>query len=112
LLNNIVKLLPTIRETSQSFLRDLNLQAAKANEEANLWSDPDKYPDLQDAKDVRLCSLKIILTLIGPVYQYMRERAGWAFEGLAEVAQEAEAGIPDCRWCRGEYQISARTAWL
>lgn len=52
LLNNIVKLLPTIRETSQSFLNDIDLKAAKANEEANLWSDPDKFPDLQDAKDV------------------------------------------------------------
>lgn len=52
LLNTIVKLLPTIRETSQMFLRDLNLQSAKANEVSNLWSDPDKYPDLQDAQDV------------------------------------------------------------
>lgn len=52
LLNNIVKLLPTIRETSQAFLRDIDLKAAKANEEANLWADPEKFPDLQDAKDV------------------------------------------------------------
>jgi DNA mismatch repair protein MSH3 len=53
LLNNIIKTLPTIRGIVQGFLEHINLKAAKENDEANLWNDPDKYPDLQDAKDVR-----------------------------------------------------------
>ena len=70
LLNTIVKLLPSIRDASQSFLQDLNLQAAKANEEANLWADPDKYPDLQDAQDVST-DTKIFDESSMTVYQYM-----------------------------------------
>ncbi len=52
LLNSIHKSLPTIRETAQEFLAAINLKQARENDEANLWSDLDKYPDLQDASDV------------------------------------------------------------
>lgn len=52
LLNNIVAVLPTIRETAQSFLGDINVREARENNEADLWQNADKYPDVQDAKDV------------------------------------------------------------
>jgi DNA mismatch repair protein MSH3 len=52
LLNNIVKVLPTVRESSKAFLGDISTKAAKDNDEGNLWADFDKYPEVQDAKDV------------------------------------------------------------
>ena len=51
LLNNILKTLPTISETSRGFLDAINLKEARENDEGNLWADADKYPDIQDAKD-------------------------------------------------------------
>jgi len=53
LLNNVLRTLPTIREPARAFLNCINLREARENDEANLWADPDKYPDIQDAKDVR-----------------------------------------------------------
>jgi DNA mismatch repair protein MSH3 len=58
LLNTIIKTLPTIRETVQDFLQAVSVKAAKDNNEAGLWTDPEKYPDIQDAKDVSVTSLK------------------------------------------------------
>lgn len=58
LLNTIIQTLPTIRETVQDFLQAISIKAAKENDEANLWTDRDKFPDIQDAKDVnfhRVC---------------------------------------------------------
>lgn len=52
LLNNIIQTLPTIRETIQGFLKVINVKIARENDEANWWTDPDKYPAIQDAKDV------------------------------------------------------------
>lgn len=52
LLNNIIQTLPTIRETIQGFLKDINVKIARENDEANWWTNPDKYPAIQDAKDV------------------------------------------------------------
>lgn len=52
LLNSVIRTLPTIRETAQGFLEHINLKCAKDDNEADLWNDPDKYPDVQDAKDV------------------------------------------------------------
>ena len=57
LLNNVLRLLPTIRDPARSFLDAMNLKEARENDEAGLWSDPDKYPDIQDAKDVS-CQVK------------------------------------------------------
>ena len=36
----------------QGFLRDVNTKIARENDEANWWTDPDKYPAIKDAKDV------------------------------------------------------------
>jgi DNA mismatch repair protein MSH3 len=55
LLNNILESLPTILEPTKEFLAAIDMKAAKANNEADLWTDPDKYPDIQDAKDVGSC---------------------------------------------------------
>jgi len=63
LLNTIIKTLPTIRETVQGFLQAVSVKAAKDNDEAGLWTDPDKYPDIQDAKDVSV-NLQKSLTVV------------------------------------------------
>lgn len=52
LLNSILATLPTIADALKEFLAAIDMKAAKANNEADLWTDPDKYPDIQDAKDV------------------------------------------------------------
>ena len=54
LLNSILRILPTISEPAKAFLKAINLKQARENDEANLWADEDKYPDVQDAKDVSL----------------------------------------------------------
>lgn len=62
LLNCILASLPTILEPTKEFLAAIDMKAAKANNEADLWTDPDKYPEIQDAKDVspRLVSLTVV----------------------------------------------------
>lgn len=52
LLNNVLTLLPTIREPARTFLDAIKVREARDNDEANLWADADKHPDIQDAKDV------------------------------------------------------------
>jgi len=52
LLNNILKVLPSVRESSKTFLDAIHTKAAQENDESGLWTDPDKYPAVQDAKDV------------------------------------------------------------
>ncbi|GFZ42602.1 MutS protein homolog 3 [Saitozyma sp. JCM 24511] len=60
LLNSILKILPTIREPARQFLGAVNIKAAKENNEADLWTDPDKYPDVQDAKDcISICESEL-----------------------------------------------------
>jgi hypothetical protein len=48
----------------------IHTKAAQENDESGLWTDPDKYPDVQDAKDVGLpddvCKLMV-------VHKHMRE---------------------------------------
>ncbi|KLT38917.1 hypothetical protein CC85DRAFT_289044 [Cutaneotrichosporon oleaginosum] len=51
LLNSILASLPTILETTREFISAIDMKAAKANNEADLWTDSNKYPDIQDAKD-------------------------------------------------------------
>ncbi|OCF34115.1 DNA mismatch repair protein MSH3 [Kwoniella heveanensis BCC8398] len=60
LLNNILKTLPSIKDVSKGFLDALNLKAARENDEADLWADPYKYPDIQDAKDcISICESEL-----------------------------------------------------
>ena len=51
-LNNILQLLPTIKDQVKEFLDAINVKEAKNDNEANLWNDMDKYLEIQDAKDV------------------------------------------------------------
>ncbi|WVQ64881.1 uncharacterized protein L199_003050 [Kwoniella botswanensis] len=51
LLNTILHTLPTIQQTAKTFLESVNVKSARENDQGNLWNDPDKYPDIQDAKD-------------------------------------------------------------
>ncbi|WVQ94763.1 hypothetical protein IAU59_001844 [Kwoniella sp. CBS 9459] len=60
LLNNILKTLPSIKDISKGFLDALNLKAARENDEADLWAHPDKYSDIQDAKDcISICESEL-----------------------------------------------------
>nr|ODO02407.1 DNA mismatch repair protein MSH3 [Cryptococcus depauperatus CBS 7855] len=62
LLNRIPNTLPTILSTAQIFLNALNLKAARNNDEGNLWTDLDKYPDIQDVKDascINVCEMEL-----------------------------------------------------
>lgn len=52
LLNNILETLPTIATTAREFLAAIDVKAARAGDLARIWSDTEKYPDLQDAQDV------------------------------------------------------------
>lgn len=52
LLNSILKVLPSIRDSSKALLDAINVKEARNGDKANLWNDIDKYPDIQDAKDV------------------------------------------------------------
>lgn len=96
LLNSILKILPTIREPARQFLGAVNIKAAKENNEADLWTDPDKYPDVQDAKDVRPLRQGCRPLLTVAVHQYMRERAGSASQGDPQDCQAAQYEL-----CRG-----------
>ncbi|WVF67166.1 hypothetical protein IAT40_001912 [Kwoniella sp. CBS 6097] len=59
-LNNILKMLPRIKDVSKGFLDALNLKAARENDEANLWADPDRYSDIQDVKDcISICESEL-----------------------------------------------------
>ncbi|WRT65670.1 uncharacterized protein IL334_002615 [Kwoniella shivajii] len=60
LLNSILNTLPTILETSKQFLESINLKAARENDESNLWNDPDRFSDIQDAKDcISICESEL-----------------------------------------------------
>jgi DNA mismatch repair protein MSH3 len=52
LLNSIMRTLPSIRDKAKELLNAVNVKEARENVEANLWNDSDRYPDIQDAKDV------------------------------------------------------------
>ncbi|WVR03855.1 hypothetical protein IAU60_000852 [Kwoniella sp. DSM 27419] len=60
LLNNVLKTLPRISDVTKAFLQAMNLKAARDNDQANLWTDPDKYPTIQDAKDcISICESEL-----------------------------------------------------
>lgn len=52
LLNTILKTLPPIHQPAKSFLDAINIKAAKDEDLANLWNDVERFPEVQDAKDV------------------------------------------------------------
>lgn len=94
MLNNILTTLPTIAEPARAFLNAIDLKAARANNEADLWTDPDKYPEIQDAKDVR-GGVNAQLTT---VHQHLRERACSASQGGPQGCQETCSELRDCIW--------------
>ncbi|WWC60269.1 uncharacterized protein I303_102837 [Kwoniella dejecticola CBS 10117] len=60
LLNSILHTLPTIQSAAKGFLDAINLKAARENDEGNLWANPDKYPEIQDAKDcISICESEL-----------------------------------------------------
>ncbi|RXK40429.1 DNA mismatch repair protein MSH3 [Tremella mesenterica] len=104
LLNNIVKTLPTIRDKAREFLGAMNTKAAFENDEANLWVDPDRYPDLQDAKDcISVCEseldqhLKDIRKILKrPTLNYVTVSG---IEFLVEVPVRDSKSVP-ARWMK------------
>ncbi|WWC68667.1 uncharacterized protein I206_102599 [Kwoniella pini CBS 10737] len=60
LLNNILQTLPKIQSIAKGFLESVNLKAARENDEGHLWTDPEKYPEIQDAKDcISICESEL-----------------------------------------------------
>nr|XP_031862964.1 uncharacterized protein CI109_001439 [Kwoniella shandongensis]KAA5530036.1 hypothetical protein CI109_001439 [Kwoniella shandongensis] len=104
LLNNILKTLPKIRDTSRGFLNALNIKEARENNEASLWTDPDKYLDIQDAKDcISICEselqehLKEIRRIVKrPALNYVTVSA---IEYLVEVPVR-DAKLVPARWVK------------
>lgn len=78
LLNNIPNTLPTVLNTSQRFLNALNLKQARENDEANLWANPERFPEIQDVKDVgnHPVSENLILHQLTLLTVYKRLRDG------------------------------------
>lgn len=81
LLNNILKILPSIRDTARSFLNAIDIKEARDGNMAGLWADPDKFPDVQDAKDVSLTAIKRRVPTDLVVYLDLRKRPGRRTEG-------------------------------
>ncbi len=48
--------MPGLKEPVERFLSDINQAEAQAGNLASMFVDPDKYPLVQDAKDVSLCT--------------------------------------------------------
>ena len=46
ILNEVLYLLPKLRQPVQSLLDAINLKAAKEGRKEDLWTDEDKYPDV------------------------------------------------------------------
>lgn len=59
LLNEIVFALPKVKAPIQSIIQEINLAKAKEGKMDSLWTDDDKYPDIQDASMVRCSSYTV-----------------------------------------------------
>ena len=46
ILNDVLYVLPKLRQPVQSLLNAINLKAAKEGKKEDLWTDEDKYPDV------------------------------------------------------------------
>lgn len=55
MLNEIIAILPTLREPVRKILADINLKKAGENNVNELWVDPDKYPAVCDRHFVSGC---------------------------------------------------------
>lgn len=62
-LRDIVFTLPGIRPVITALLDSIFITKAKANDKLDLWTDPHKYPNMVDAKDVRLRLITTVETL-------------------------------------------------
>ena len=53
LLNNIISVLPKLREPVQGVLQEISLKAAKEGNKEALWTDSEKFPLIDDLIMVR-----------------------------------------------------------
>lgn len=56
LLNQILNSLPTILAPARAFLHAIDIKVAREEKMAELWTDRDRFPDIQDAQDVSIIS--------------------------------------------------------
>lgn len=52
MLAGIVSSLPKIRKDIELFLSEIDIRQARSDSTENLFTNPDKFPSIQDAKDV------------------------------------------------------------
>jgi DNA mismatch repair protein MSH3 len=52
LLNDIVSSLPQLQGPIKELLEDLDIKQAREGVFTELWTNPEKYPAIEDAKDV------------------------------------------------------------
>jgi DNA mismatch repair protein MSH3 len=53
ILNEILAALPMLKDPVASLLNDISLKAAKEGNKDRMWTDPDKYPDIEGCTVVR-----------------------------------------------------------
>ena len=61
LLAGIVSSLPKIRKDVELFLSEIDIRQARSDLTENLFTNPNKFPAIQDAKDVRKTRMIMIL---------------------------------------------------
>ena len=64
LLNDIAIALPKLREPMKYILDNVNLKFAKEGKKEAMWTDPDRYPDIDAHTVVRMCALGYCLSLL------------------------------------------------
>ena len=69
LLNDIVTALPELREPMRYILDNVDLKAAKEGKKETIWTDPDKYPDIDAHTAVRIDTLCVFLLLFSSVLE-------------------------------------------
>jgi DNA mismatch repair protein MSH3 len=65
LLNGIFFALPLLREPVQQLIGAVVLKKAAAGNKAEMWVDPERYPEIADADGVSACG---VYSLSGPYY--------------------------------------------
>lgn len=56
-LTDVIATLPKLREPIRGLMNTISLKMAKEGKKEQMWTDPDKYPDIDSLTVVRLCSL-------------------------------------------------------
>lgn len=97
LLSEIVLALPRIREPAMRYLQAINTKAAHENDIPNLFVDPERYPDIQRAKDAIAGSEKAMMDHLAEVKTKVKHGVSYVtvagIEFLIEMKQKER--VPD-----------------